>query len=95
VNAEGTTFHDLRRAALSKWFASGLREHDVMVLAGHARFSTTYQFFLAVRRNLVDRARRVASFWHAPRARCEFPARAVDNESGKLLHSSDLGYERP
>jgi len=66
-----------------------------MVLTGYARFSTTHQFFPVVRKSLVDRARRAASFWYTPGAHCEFPACAVDNESGKLLHSSDLGYGRP
>jgi len=31
-------FHDLRRTALSNWFANGMSEYDVMTLAGHASF---------------------------------------------------------
>ncbi|MHC4061953.1 MAG: tyrosine-type recombinase/integrase [Planctomycetota bacterium] len=51
------TFHDFRRTAISMWFANGMSEHDVMVLAGHASFATTHQFYLAVADDLVDRAR--------------------------------------
>jgi len=50
-------FHDLRRTALSRWFANGLSEYDVMNLAGHADFETTHRFYLAVRTDLIDRAR--------------------------------------
>ena len=51
------TFHDIRRAAISMWFANGMSEHDVMVLTGHASFATTHEFYLAVADDLVDRAR--------------------------------------
>ena len=54
------TFHDIRRTALSRWLTSGLSEHDVMSLAGHASFNTTHQFYLAVADDLVDRARRIS-----------------------------------
>ena len=53
------TFHDFRRTALSNWFANGMSEHDVMVLAGHSNFDTTHQFYLAVASDLVARARRI------------------------------------
>jgi integrase len=68
-------FHDLRRTALSSWFANGMREHDVMTLAGHADFSTTNRFYLSVSDGLIDRARNasaqtvgnnLARTWHAP-----------------------------
>ncbi len=35
------------------WFAKGMSEHDVMILAGHARFATTHKFYLAVADDLV------------------------------------------
>jgi len=54
-------FHDLRRTALSNWLANGMSEHDVMILAGHASFSTTHAFYLAVADDLVDRAREAAA----------------------------------
>lgn len=68
-------FHDFRNTALSNWFAGGMKEFDVMNLAGHSSFSTTHKFYLAVADDLVDRARRVtakvlgknlARTWHAP-----------------------------
>ena len=55
------TFHDFRRTALSNWFAGGMSEHDVMVLAGHSNFDTTHQFYLAVASDLVARARQIQS----------------------------------
>ena len=51
------TFHDIRRTAISMWFANGMSEYDVMVLAGHASFATNHKFYLAVADDLVDRAR--------------------------------------
>jgi len=38
------------------WFANGINEHDVMVLAGHSSFATTHEFYLAVADNLIGRA---------------------------------------
>lgn len=35
-----------RRTAISMWFANGMSEYDVMVLAGHSSFATTHQFSL-------------------------------------------------
>lgn len=51
------TFHDIRRKAISTWFANAMSEYDVMVLAGHSSFATTHKFYLAVADDLVDRAR--------------------------------------
>ena len=50
-------FHDLRRTALSKMLFCGLSKYDLMVIAGHASFETTQQFYLAVGDDLVGRAR--------------------------------------
>jgi len=75
ANVRKLKFHDLRNTALSNWFAGGMKEFDVMNLAGHSSFSTTHKFYLAVADDLVDRARRVtakalgknlARTWHAP-----------------------------
>ncbi len=54
-------FHDLRRTAITNWFANGMSENDVMVLAGHSNFATTHEFYLAVADDLVDRARKAAA----------------------------------
>ena len=57
---EQGAFHDLRCTCLTRWFENGLSEYDVMELAGHSDFATTHRFYLAVRRDLLDRARRVS-----------------------------------
>ncbi len=57
ARAKKGTFHDIRRTAISMWLANGMREHDVMVLAGHSRFATTHKFYLAIADDLVHRAR--------------------------------------
>ena len=54
-------FHDLRRTCLTNWLANGLGEHDVMTMAGHASFETTRRFYLAVRKDLLARARKASS----------------------------------
>jgi integrase len=51
------TFHDLRRTCLSNWITQGLSLHEVKELAGHAGIETTERFYLAVRTDVVDRAR--------------------------------------
>ena len=51
------TFHDIRRTAITMWFANDMSEHDVMVLAGHSSFATTHEFYLAVADDLIGRAR--------------------------------------
>ena len=51
------TFHDLRRTCLSNWIVEGLSLHEVKELAGHAGIETTDRFYLAVRKDVVDRAR--------------------------------------
>jgi integrase len=50
-------FHDLRRTCITNWFANGLGEFDVMRMAGHSNFETTRTFYLAIRHDLLDRAR--------------------------------------
>jgi len=54
-------FHDLKRTCLSNWFSNGLREYDVMKIAGHASFETTHKFYLAIRKDLLDQARALSS----------------------------------
>jgi len=51
------TFHDIRRTAITMWFANGMLEHDLMVLEGHSSFATTHEFFLGVVDDLIHRAR--------------------------------------
>jgi len=54
-------FHDLRRTCLTNWLVNGLSEYDVMTMAGHASFETTRRFYLAVRKDLLNRARKASS----------------------------------
>ena len=55
------TFHDLRRTCITNWFAHGLSEFEVMVMAGHSSFETTRKFYLAVRKDIIDRARQAST----------------------------------
>jgi len=57
ASIEKGTFHDLRRTCLSNWVTQGLSLYEVKELAGHAKIETTERFYLAVRRDVVDRAR--------------------------------------
>ncbi len=54
---ETGTFHDLRRTCLSNWVGQGLSLHEVKELAGHTKIETTERFYLAVRKDVLDRAR--------------------------------------
>lgn len=72
------TFHDLRRTCLSNWIVQGLSLHEVKELAGHAGIETTERFYLAVRKDILDRARTASeasrkgqSVAHLLRASCE------------------------
>lgn len=55
------TFHDLRRTCLTNWSVDGLREFDLTQMAGHASFETTRRFYLAVKEDLVNKARQASS----------------------------------
>jgi integrase len=61
AGVETGTFHDLRRTAICNWFKEGMREYDVMKLAGHADFKTTHKYYLRVHDDLVDRARQATA----------------------------------
>ncbi len=61
ANVKKGQFHDLRRTAITNWFANGMSENDVMTLAGHSNFATTHEFYLAVASDLVERARRASA----------------------------------
>jgi len=57
AGVEKGQFHDLRRTAICNWFREGLKEYEIMRLAGHATFATTHKYYLRVRDDLIDRAR--------------------------------------
>ena len=94
------TFHDIRRTAITMWFANGMSEHDVMVLAGHASFATTHEFYLAVADDLVHRAR-IATAQGLRQKLVHFGTRPfrdrkmVDSMRRKSLNYSDLKMKRP
>jgi integrase len=50
-------FHDLRRTAITNWFYAGLKITEVMRLCGHENYDTTLKYYLAVKDDLIDRAR--------------------------------------
>jgi len=75
------TFHDLRRTCLSNWIIRGLSLHEVKELAGHASIETTGRFYLAVRKDVLDRARAASETSH----KGEFVAR--------LLRASSKSFE--
>lgn len=89
------TFHDLRRTAISMWFANGMSEYDVMTLAGHSSFATTHQFYLAVADDLIHRAR-AATAQGLGKKLGRFGTRAITdvpaphNADCKVLNVSDL-----
>ena len=72
-----------------------------MYLAGHSDFETTHQFYLAVREDLLQRARIasaealngdfVAHLLRAPLG----AQKELDSKCGKLLNSSELTIEAP
>ena len=55
------TFHDLRRTCITNWFANGLSEYEVMILAGHTSFETTRRFYMAIRKDIIERARKASA----------------------------------
>ena len=58
--------HDIRRTAITNWFYHGLSICDVMKLAGHSKFETTYNFYLQVKDGLLDRARKAITHIVSP-----------------------------
>jgi hypothetical protein len=44
---------------LTKWFANGLKEFDVMTMAGHSSFETTRRFYLVICGDLLDKTSKV------------------------------------
>lgn len=53
-------FHDLRSTALSNWFAQGISEFEVMKLAGHSNFETTHKFYLSIKKDYINKARKAS-----------------------------------
>jgi integrase len=85
-------FHDLRRTCMTRWFANGLTEFDVMKLAGHSDFATTHRFYLAVRRDLIEKARvaAAATMTNDFGTRPYFGRKGFDSQCGKMLEYNNL-----
>ena len=56
------TFHDIRRTAITNWFYAGLEINEVMRLAGHSKIETTVDYYLAVKDDLMNKARKAVKF---------------------------------
>ena len=61
ASVKAGTFHDLRKTAITNWFYQELNIYDVMKLAGHSKFETTYKFYLQVKDGLLYGARRAVT----------------------------------
>jgi hypothetical protein len=57
ANVQKLSFHDFQNTALSNWFAQGMKEYEIIRLAGHLSFSTMHKFYLVAAGELVDCAR--------------------------------------
>ncbi len=85
-------FHCFRNTAITNWFINGMEEFDVMTLAGHANFSTTHNYYLAVADDLVDRARKAAEVSLTPdllRTCCAPPILEEDKKSQQSQVTAD------
>jgi integrase len=60
ICVENFTLHDLRRSCITNW-AQVLPVHVVQKLAGHSDIKTTQQYYLAVRKTDLEKARQFQS----------------------------------
>ena len=59
---EHKTFHDLRRTAITNWFYEKLEINEVMRLAGHSKYDTTVKYYLSVKDDLMNKARKAVKY---------------------------------
>lgn len=59
---EHKTFHDLRRTAITNFFYEGLEINEVMKIAGHSKYETCLKYYLAVKDDLMSRARKAVKY---------------------------------
>lgn len=55
------TFHDLRATCITEWFEQGMMPHEVQRLAGHSSIETTMKYYVGIRDEMIDRARKASS----------------------------------
>ena len=77
-----------------------MMEYDVMKLAGHAKFETTHKYYLAVRDDLIDRARLATARGLCKKlvrigARPFSQTELLDKANKKSLYYHDLNQKRP
>lgn len=56
------TFHDIRRTAITNWFYEKLEINEVMRLAGHSKYDTTVKYYLSVKDDLMNKARKAVKY---------------------------------
>ena len=56
------TFHDIRRTALTNWFYEGLEINEVMRVAGHSKYETCLSYYLSVKDDLMNKARKAVKY---------------------------------
>jgi len=77
------TFHDFRKTAITNWFYQALSIYDVMRLAGHSKYETTYRFYLQVKDGLIDRARRATAYTVSQELLQKCCSRGFEGDNGK------------
>ena len=56
------TFHDIRRTAITNWFYEGLEINEVMRVAGHSKYETCLKYYLSVKDDLMNKARKAVKY---------------------------------
>ena len=55
------TFHDLRATCIKEWFENGMMPYEVQRLAGHSSIETTMNYYVGIRKVMIDRPREASS----------------------------------
>jgi integrase len=57
---ENATFHELRATCITEWLEHGVMPHEVQRLAGHSSIDTTMNYYVGIRNDMIDKARRAS-----------------------------------
>jgi len=60
AGVEDAKFHDLRATCITEWFEQEMMPHEVQKLAGHSSIDTTMRFYVGIRDEMIDKARRAS-----------------------------------
>jgi integrase len=85
----------LRRTCLSNWIVQGLSLHEVKELAGHAGIETTDRFYLAVRKDVVDRARAASKASHKGESVAHLLRATLKSDERKDLQCVSVSQTKP